>query len=169
MARCAECRKIILLGGVREGSRRFCGEDCRVRHRTTVSHELPEGVVRQEVFEIHAGPCPLCGGPGPVDVHSTSYVVSAILFCYSGVQQVIACRRCGRRRQASRVALKLLLGWWSFEGLFLTPMYLVVDAFRILRPRDHRLPSQALFDHVRSDLGERILEYEAELRNESGR
>ena len=75
MATCETCGQNIVFGGVKEGGYRFCNRACRDNGRWFLAvNQIPEEVVAAEVGKIRQANCPKCGGPGPVDLH-TSHTV----------------------------------------------------------------------------------------------
>src|SRR5690242_16200146 len=113
MARCAYCESNILFGGKRLGEDRFCNDRCLAYGSAiTRARQLPPGVVDEYVRRIHAGPCPKCHGPGPVDVHTSHSVWSALILTSWRSSPQVSCRSCGAKSQAIGVASSLFLGWW---------------------------------------------------------
>jgi hypothetical protein len=77
--RCAYCDSRILYGGRRQGNLRFCSDACRrAGVLLSASREIPDQAVDDRVRSVFDGPCPRCGGPGPVDVHTSHRAVSAL-------------------------------------------------------------------------------------------
>lgn len=80
MAKCDYCGTTILFGGRRQGDLRFCNDRCQNGGALiSISRQLPESLVQPKIWEIHRGLCPKCGGPGPIDVHTSYRVWSALL------------------------------------------------------------------------------------------
>ncbi len=75
MAQCGICGDSILFGGKKLGGLRFCGEKCLQKGLLILAaREVPDEAVQRRIREVRSGQCPVCGGPGPVDVH-TSYKI----------------------------------------------------------------------------------------------
>jgi Fe-S-cluster-containing dehydrogenase component len=73
MAKCDFCGSTIILGGTKEGEKRYCNEQCHQKGMLlAIAEKMPEEQVKQLVQQVHQGLCPKCKGNGPVDVH-TSY------------------------------------------------------------------------------------------------
>ncbi|MDG3004217.1 hypothetical protein [Paludisphaera mucosa] len=127
MASCDHCGSTILFGGVQQGFRRFCGEDCA--HEAYWGPKLqaiPETEIDERLSREHQGACPKCGGPGPVDIHASHWIYSAVLFSRYGSRSELCCRSCARRNQAKDGAFSLVLGWWGFPfGIMITPAQLL--------------------------------------------
>jgi hypothetical protein len=67
MARCAYCKTAILFGGVRDGHERYCDRRCHENGFVLkFAAQVPQETVLNEAGRLHQGPCPKCGGPGPV-------------------------------------------------------------------------------------------------------
>lgn len=80
MTKCSYCGTRILFGGKAHGDRRFCNETCyRKQALVDLSKQVPEDAVHKSVWDIHQGRCPKCGGNGPVDVHVSYRVWSALV------------------------------------------------------------------------------------------
>lgn len=158
MKKCDQCGATILLGPVREGRHQFCSPKCRDAGVVRVaSAELPDDFVYEKAWEIHQGPCPKCGGAGPVDVHVSHRVMSMVVMSSFKSQPEICCRRCGRNARGKAMFVSGLFGWWGFPfGLFGTP----VQIFRNLggmfssSPTE---PSPALVEMVRAGLASQLM------------
>jgi hypothetical protein len=102
---------------------------------------------------MHQGACPKCKGPGPVDVHTSYWVWSALALTRWGTQQQITCRGCAMKRQVGNLALSGILGWWGFpHGLLLTPVQLWRNARALVVPPDPSQPSPRLVQMARLQL-----------------
>ena len=96
MARCDYCGSTILLGGARSGDLRFCNAKCQQNGQMLVaSRQIPQDVVEKHLWEIHQGACPVCQGRGPIDVHTSHKVWSALLLTSWSSQPQVSCRSCG--------------------------------------------------------------------------
>lgn len=151
MAQCNYCGTTVLVGGVREGDRRYCGSACAAKGRAAAQgRQLPDDVVRAEVARVHAGPCPKCGGAGPVDVHTSYRVWSALYLTRWSSSPQLSCRRCGNKARGVGALFSLVLGWWGFPwGLLLTPVQVIRNVAGMLRATDPRTPSPQLDSVVR--------------------
>jgi hypothetical protein len=146
MARCGYCGTFILFGGLRDPKARYCNERCRNAGRVTAaSLQVPDDVVRQQVWALHRGPCPKCRGRGPVDVHVSYWVWSAILLTRWGSTPALSCRSCARKRQLAHLGFSVLFGWWGFPwGLILTPLQILRNVVGLVRGPDDAQPSPQL-------------------------
>ena len=67
--------------------------------------------------------CPYCGRSKYRLNGSTSHIVrSFVLFSVTNVMEIIACPDCLDKRNNAAIRTSLLMGFWSFEGLYKTPM-----------------------------------------------
>ena len=105
MARCGACGTAILFGGSREGGLRFCNEKCRAKGRLLVaSQQLPPAVVGEATGNVFRGSCPKCQGAGPIDVHISYRVWSAVFLTSWQNTPHVSCRACGRKSQLGDLA-----------------------------------------------------------------
>lgn len=155
MASCASCGQSILFGGLRDGELRFCNETCHsnavaVRAALTV----PEGEAKSHAEQIRMGPCPRCQGPGPVDVHLSYWVWSAVAFTRWGSQQLVSCRRCAVRSQIGNLVFSGAFGWWGFpHGFLITPLMITRNLAGIFSSTERPEPSPRLIHFARMHLG----------------
>lgn len=158
MASCAYCGTTILFGGVKDGNRRFCNAKCQTGGALVdLAQQLPDTSVQQVVREVHQGTCPKCGGSGPVDVHTSYRVWSAVLLTQWSNKPQVSCRKCGVKAQLGNTAFSAVLGWWGFPwGLILTPVQVVRNLWAIVSPPDAAHPSAKLENQVRLNLAAQI-------------
>jgi hypothetical protein len=163
MAACGACNTTILFGGVRDGNERYCNSDCHGRaYLAAVAQRIPRDVLREHTASVYRGMCPRCQGPGPVDVH-TSYRVWSALFVTSwrSVPR-ISCARCGRKAQIGDAAFSLVLGWWGFPwGFIVTPLQIARNVGAMIRTNPMTVPSADLERMVGILLASQLLEKEA--------
>src|SRR5947199_7473086 len=116
MAQCGYCGTTIIFGGVRDGAQRFCNNKChQSAYVLRVSEHVPPDVLEQQVRAIHEGDCPCCGKRrGPVDVHKTYRVWSALVLTHWSTNLRLSCRSCATKGQIGGVFFCLFLGWWGF-------------------------------------------------------
>jgi len=153
-SRCAYCDTRVLFGGRREGNLRFCNDECRQRGiLLSVSHQVPDRLVNERVLAVFEGNCPRCGGPGPVDVHTSHRVFSALVFTSWTNRPALTCARCGTRAKVSDTMLSLALGWWGLPwGIVMTPVQVVRNLVGIFAATDTSRPSARLDALVRLQL-----------------
>lgn len=149
MATCDYCGSTIIFGGKRDANGRFCNQECQARGGLlAVSRRLPQSAVQEEVWREHQGLCPNCGGTGPVDVHVSHRVWSALVLTSWRSTPRISCRSCGMRNQMKDTAFSLVLGWWGIpSGLLVTPIQVGRNLCGIVRPPDPSKPS-AQFEKI---------------------
>lgn len=159
MAKCSYCGSTLLFGGVKEGDRRFCNAECHQGGQLLdLASQLPDGQVREHVQAVHQGSCPLCDGPGPVDVHTGYRVWSAVILTSWKNTPRVSCTSCGRKNQLRDGLFSLLVGWWGFPwGLVMTPVQLLRTLAAMSRPPDPYAPSPELERMVRLALAAAVV------------
>lgn len=146
MAKCDYCSSTIIFGGKSDGNGRFCNQRCQGHGRLlALSRKLPEAAVQEQVWKTHQGPCPKCDGPGPVDVHVSHKVWSALVLTSWSSTPQMSCRSCGLKSQLASTVFSLALGWWGFPwGLVLTPVQIGRNLLAMARPQEPSKPSAQL-------------------------
>lgn len=154
MAHCSYCNTSILFGGVRHAEERYCNDRCRTMGALLAqSRQVPDNVVQQRVWAVHQGNCPNCRGRGPVDLHVSHWVWSAIVMTRWGSTPRMSCRACATKSQLGGAATSLLFGWWGFPwGLLLTPVQVTRNLAGIFRGPDAMKPSVQLERVVRLEI-----------------
>ena len=158
MASCDHCGSFIIFGGEREGNRRFCNKTCRQNGFLAISADkLPQHVVDEAVDEMHASACPVCDGPGPVDVHMSHTIWSALYLTSWKSSPTLCCRSCGRKKQFGALCFSTALGWWGFPwGIVITPVQILRNISGLIGGPNPDVPSEKLEEIVRLDLAQRI-------------
>jgi len=151
MAKCDYCGSTIIFGGKRDANGRFCNQKCQGRGGLlALSRQIPESAIKEQVWKFHQGPCPKCSGAGPVDVHVSHKVWSALVLTQWSSTPQTSCRGCGMKSQLAGTFFSLVLGWWGFPwGLLLTPIQIGRNLFGIARPPEPSKPSAQLEKIVR--------------------
>lgn len=131
MATCAGCGTMILFGGVSEGGLRFCNATCQRKAGISAALEvIPREMIEAALLQMHHGSCPQCGGEGPVDVHHSHRVWSALLMTSWSSPGVLCCRSCKVRNHLFSTVYCAALGWWGFPwGLLATPIQIGRNVF----------------------------------------
>lgn len=155
MASCATCNSTIVFGGVRDGARRYCNQDCYAQDELVrLAKTIPAATVHQAALEIWRGRCPSCRGEGPVEYHVSHRVWSLMVVTQWVDRPDVCCRRCGNRRRLADALFSAAFGWWGFPwGVILTPVKIAKNlaGLRLSGPvMSH--PSKELLDHVRMAL-----------------
>lgn len=159
MVNCASCNTLILFGGTRGPGGTYCNQSCMEKAALLESVEIPNEVLNEHLFAIHSGPCPVCNGPGPVDVHLTHFVWSVVFLTRSTSKPALSCRSCARKSQAFASVGSLLVGWWGIPwGLVWTPVQVGRNIAAILRSGNSQIPSEELENMVRIRLVQLALE-----------
>lgn len=158
MARCDYCRTTILFGGVRDRGYRFCNATCQENGSVLMAFtQISPEVLEQQVRAIHEGMCPLCSGRGPVDVHTSHRVWSALLLTSWVSRPQICCRKCGRMEKIKDSLFSLFLGWWGFPwGLIVTPIQIMRNLVGLLRQPDPSKPSHQLRRLIQIHIGKQM-------------
>lgn len=159
MASCSYCGTTILFGGVRDGDLRFCNEKCHQQgHLLVIAHQVPEHLMAEHVREIHQGECPRCGGPGPIDFHTSYTVWSALVMTSWRSNNAVCCRSCGVKSKLGAAVTSGLFGWWGFPwGVIVTPIQIVRNIGGLLRSPDPTRPSRELENVARINLASQFL------------
>lgn len=159
MASCSTCSKMILFGGRRLDGLRFCSDDCMAQgHVVVQARAFPDDVVLDSVREVHMGLCPVCGGSGPVDLHTSHEIWSLLLLTSWKSIPRISCRSCGVKRQVSGLFFSLFAGWWGIPwGIFMTPVQIVKNVIGLASPPNPMQPSDGLQTQMRLILAEQVL------------
>lgn len=159
MATCAYCNNTILFGGKKQGKLRFCSADCeRKGVAQVVAQQIPDEDVKRVAARVHAGNCPNCQGPGPVDVHTSHRIYSLVAFSSWSSRPVVSCKKCGVWRKLGDTVFSLLFGWWGVPwGILVTPVQISKNLFGLMRVPDPSKPSAKLEEMVRLELAARAL------------
>ncbi len=160
MAQCDYCGSTILFGGKRDANGRFCNQKCQARGGLlAVSRQVPDAIVHEQVMKVHQGRCPNCKGAGPVDVHVSHKVWSALLLTSWSSTPRVSCRACGLKSQAAAFAFSLILGWWGFPwGLIFTPVQVGRNLYGMARPPEPTRPSAQLEKIVRMTMASKAMQ-----------
>lgn len=158
MAACAFCNTTILFGGRRQGNQRFCNAECEQRGVVAqTANQLPAADVARYLGEVHRGACPRCQGPGPVDVHTSYRVWSALLMTSWSSRPTVSCQPCGTKRKLGDALFSLVLGWWGFPwGLVMTPVQVGRNLFGLTQRPNPAVPSATLERILRLQLAGRL-------------
>jgi hypothetical protein len=159
MATCAYCQSTVLFGGMKVGRLEFCNPECAAKGRALVlADAMPDDQVRDMVQSLHDGNCPLCKGPGPVDVHTSCTVRSFIVMSISKTHRVLCCRRCGLKSQAKAALFSLVAGPWSPHGLFITPIQIIKNVLFALTPLSPAQPSEEMIAMVKTQVASKYVD-----------
>ena len=159
MAKCDYCGSTIIFGGKRDANGRFCNQKCQARGTLlAISRQLPEATVQERVWKEHQGLCPKCSGAGPVDVHVSHKIWSAVFLTSWSSSPRICCRSCGLKSQIGGTAFSLLFGWWGIPyGIILTPIQIFRNLIAIARPPDPSKPSAQFEKILRMNLAAELV------------
>jgi len=167
MGPCNHCGTFILFGGKQSAGLRFCSDACLALGTARwgahqLAQQVPEELIQKQVLAVHQGGCPMCGRAGPVDVHVSHRVWSAIFVTSWNSRSQMSCRACAFKSQCGDALFSLLFGWWGFPfGLLITPLQIGRNVMGILRPPDPTRPSRQLEQMVRADIAKRAAAIQA--------
>ena len=163
MAACSACNTTILFGGVTDGNDRYCNNECHGRgYLLSVARQIPHDIVREQTDSVFHGMCPKCSGPGPVEVHKSYRVWSALLLTSWVTRQHVSCRSCGVKAQIGDLLFSGVLGWWGFPwGLIMTPVQVVRNLNAMFRSASPQAPSDDLQQLVSITLAADAIERQA--------
>ena len=124
MPTCSYCDAHFWFGGVSMNGRKFCNAECQYNGSLLdIAEQLPSETVSKYVADMRKGDCPKCGGPGPVEVHTSYRVYSYVVATSWSNRPRISCKACARKAQLSDMAMSAALGWWGVPwGLLMTPV-----------------------------------------------
>lgn len=119
---------------------------------------VPAEVLEKVTKDVHEGECPRCHGRGPVDIHTSHSVWSALLLTSWKSKPLICCRPCGVKNQVFSGLGSAVFGWWGFPwGIVMTPVQIARNIHAVLTPPDAAKPSEALKKHVAMALGAQLV------------
>jgi len=159
MANCAYCDTFILLGGKRDQTGRYCNERCQqAGNLLAVSGQIPQSEIDRQLQEIYHGNCPRCGSPGPVDVHKSHTVWSALVLTSWSSQPALSCKSCAKKRQLGAILFSSVFGWWGFPwGLGMTPLQIARNIGELAGGPQPGRPSPLLEKLVRMQAADRFV------------
>ena len=160
MARCRNCKGIVLFGGESDGEHRYCSKKCLDQDVLRETSDLiPQDLLDERVHAVHQGRCPKCKNDGPVDVHQ-SYTLWTILYVtHTTTHQHLCCRGCARGTQFWAIIRSMLFGIWGPFGILLTPIQIVRNMAGIIGGPPAYAPSGPLFQLIRRATAEQIIEH----------
>lgn len=159
MARCDYCDTLILFGGVEDYGVKFCNNECHERgYLKYISERFPNQMVQEAVNNLHQGSCPKCEGPGPINVHKSHKVWSAVLLTTWKSDVQLSCRSCGIKSQLLSSIYSMTLGWWGLPwGLLMTPIQLVRNLMLLMTP-EKLGPTPQMEKMVRMSMAKQMVE-----------
>ena len=146
MAACSACGSTILFGGKANGDLRFCNTRCQSKGSLIIlARRLPPDLVKERTRSVYHGACPKCQGPGPVDVHVSYRIWSAVFLTSWKNTPRVSCRPCGVKSQLGDAAFSLFLGWWGIPwGLLITPVQIIRNIVAVVKGSSADGPSASL-------------------------
>jgi hypothetical protein len=134
MATCDYCGQTYRGWAIKDGQYRFCNTQCRKQGQVL---KLLDNVALKDlddyIARAHAGPCPTCYRPNPVDAHPSYWVYSLIVYTRWSKSFEIQCHACARKRQLKDPVFCLACGWWGIPfGFIITPVQLIANLLAML-------------------------------------
>ncbi len=168
MRKCACCGTGIFIGGRKVGDLDFCSSKCASNAQLIqVASQVPDDMLDEYVRKVHEGQCPHCKGKGPVDVHMSHQVWSALLLTSWKSKQKISCKSCGIKSQFAQMFISLLFGWWGFPwGLIMTPVQIIRNVVEMMGGPSPLRPSDKLRFLLRLNMAQIYLDKLKEERKE---
>ena len=160
MPTCSYCETAFWFGGKRNGPHAFCNEECEHRGAllNLIDH-VPEDVVTQHIAAVHHGDCPQCGGSGPIDVHNSYRVWSALILTSWSTHPKICCVECAKSAQIKDAIFSLACGWWGLPwGLIITPIQISRNLIAIMSARRAGAPSPQFRKFIKLYLAQQIVD-----------
>ncbi len=101
--------------------------------------------MKERTRSVYHGACPKCQGPGPVDVHVSYRIWSAVFLTSWKNTPRVSCRTCGVKSQLGDAAFSLVLGWWGVPwGLLITPVQIIRNIVAMVKGSSDDGPSASL-------------------------
>jgi len=159
MANCAYCDTFILMGGKTDQTGRYCNNRCQqAGNLLAVSQQIPRAELDRQLQEIYRGNCPKCGGLGPVDVHKSHLVWSALIVTSSSSKTALSCKSCASKRQLGAILFCGVFGWWGFPwGIGMTPLQIARNIGELAGGPQPGRPSPLLEKVVRMQAADRFV------------
>jgi hypothetical protein len=150
---------MILFGGVKRDGRRFCNDTCYQQgYLLAIVDQVPEDLMQEHVRQVHQGPCPKCGGEGPVDVHTSHLVLSIFVMTTWKKKPLVCCKSCAVKSNIGNTIVTGAVGWWGVPfGIIFTPIVIVRNIVGLISPPDPVVPSPKLVHHVKLGLASQFL------------
>jgi len=148
---CATCKKSILFGGERAGSRRYCSKKCfKADALGRLGDSIPESRVDEVAKQLRVSLCRSCHRQNDVEIFKSYLVYSVVILTSWREKPALSCRSCARKRQTKDLIASFLLGWWGIPfGLIVTPIIVVMNGLAMTRNPLNAPPSRALRDYAR--------------------
>ena len=152
LQQCANCGNVILFGGIKHGSLRYCNAKCYEAIRLVNStFHVSEKEVEDALTTFHQGDWPRCGGPGPVDYHFSYRIMSFLAVTRFETMSTIACQSCAKSAKLKHFFTTLFIGWWG-PGFIFTPFYLCKNLYCLMYPIPADVPSDVLREYIRLNI-----------------
>ncbi len=156
---CDACNSRINWGGEQVGAYTFCNDTCFEKFIfTNIVDRMDPALIEQAIVEVHQGECPECGGDGPVDIHTSHRVWSALFLTSWNSQSQMSCRSCATKAKLTSTLFCGVLGWWGFPfGLVMTPVQIIRNLAGLAGGPRADQPSEELERLVKLQVGTNVL------------
>ena len=81
----------------------------------------PRSDPEHRLHEIKGGKCPICKGPGQIDVHRSHMAWSIAFVPFWSSLTLVCCHSCGIRLRLGAIACSLLFGLWGIPFCWIIP------------------------------------------------
>lgn len=156
---CDACGSKINWGGEQVGTATFCNNDCYQKFvLNEIVTQLDPDLVQQAIADLHQGECPECGGEGPIDMHTSHRVWSALFLTSWSSHPQLSCRSCATKAKLTSTLFCGVLGWWGFPfGLVMTPVQIIRNLAELAGGPRPDAPSAELKRIAKLHLGTNVL------------
>ncbi len=148
MQRCPMCNSVILFRGFWKHDIRFCSSQCyESRFLSSIVREH-QSLIEVLVANMHESACPMCNGPGPIDVRLSYWVWTFIFYAEWSTRSHVSCLRCGNSTKWLAIVYSLVLGGWSPIGIFFVPLQVGKNLVSLCNSQKNESPSKQLTQRI---------------------
>ena len=162
MPTCSYCEAHYWFGGVKNNGRHFCNEECQYNGALLgIADQLPPDMVNDYIASMRQTDCPKCGGPGPIEVHTSYRVYSVLVMTSWSNRPRICCKKCATKAQIGDLAFSSVLGWWGFPwGFLMTPVQIGRNVVGLLSNPATGKPSPLFVKMLKLNLAQNLVAQE---------
>jgi len=155
MARCDNCKGLLLISRTSFAGGTFCGAGCVEKFKIALTERVvPAAALADEITKIHMAACPVCKGPGPLDVYEANKATGMLVAYQVKTLKRLSCAKCGRSLKLQAAAHCFFLGWWGLHAAVHTLVYLPKNLIGAVAAKPAPEPSQQLTRLVKIRLAE---------------
>ena len=81
----------------------------------------PRSDLKRSLHELKGGKCPICKGPGPIDVRRSHVAWSIAFVPFWSSLTLVCCHSCGIRLRLGAIAASVLFGLWGIPFCWIIP------------------------------------------------